>query len=677
MAQKGTPYSASLPFRLVRRSVLTLAFIMVGLTLVLAWPLVSQRFHHDSQAASDGQPSSLVGSSAASEGFASATPSPTLTLTFEQLPPSSTGGEEPAAGPAGSAPALAPGGKLPSLDGLKEGLVILAITEGGYSHLFAYQPQVLPFTRLTSGEWNDITPALSPDGQRLAFASNRGGYWDLYVMDLSTGEATNLTQTPEYDAHPTWSPDGLWLAYETYTGGEEGTLDVVIRPVDGSQAPLELAGGAPSDFAPAWSPKGRQIAFVSNRSGENEIWLADLDRIDDRFINLSRNMYTSETQPAWSPDGAHLAWSSSGSEGVQQLMVLDAGQPDARPAYTGSGEWPAWSPDGDGLLASFRSPNRTYLTGYDGEADGLLLPPTALAGKVNGIAWGRARLPGNLPAPLQQAAQITPVPLWQPALAPAEDLPAGRQRLVPLEGVEAPNPMLQDLVDESFAALRARLAALTGWDFLATLENAYVPLTSSLPPGMNEDWLYTGRAFAFNPSAMNAGWLAVVKEDFGPQTYWRIYLRTRFQDGSLGEPLHDLPWNLTARYGGDARAFEMGGALSTAVPAGYWLDFTELAAAYGWERLPALSTWRSAYSAARFNEFVLADGHDWLSAMLEVYPHEAIDTPTPLPPPTETPTPTLRPTKTPVYTRTPRPSATPRPSRTPSPTPSPTRERGS
>jgi TolB protein len=176
---------------------------------------------------------------------------------------------------------------------------------------------------------------------------------------------------------------------------------------------------------------------------------------------------------------------------------------------------------------------------------------------------------------------------------------------------------------------------------------------------------------------MNAGWLAVVKEDFGPQTYWRIYLRARSQDGSQGEPLHEPPWNLTARFSGDARAYEQGGALAETVPSGYWLDFTELAAAYGWERLPALSSWRSAYSATRFNEFVLADGHDWLSAMLEVYPHEAIDTPTPIPPPTETPTATLRPTRTPIYTRTPLPSRTPKPTRTPSSTPPGTAAPGS
>jgi TolB protein len=248
------------------------------------------------------------------------------------------------------------------------------------------------------------------------------------------------------------------------------------------------------------------------------------------------------------------------------------------------------------------------------------------------------------------------------------EAPNGRQRLVPLDEVDAPYPLLQDLADESFMALRRALATRIGWDYLSTLENAFVPLTSPLFPGMLDDWLYSGRAFALNPAPASAGWLVVVREDYGPSTYWRLYLRTRFQDGSQGRPLHQVPWNLAARYSGDPRAYEAGGAPMATIPPGYWLDFTDLAASYGWERLPALSTWRAALPAARYNEFVLRQGLDWYSAMREIYPEQALYTPTPIQPPTYTPTPTRRPTRTPTPTRTPWPSRTPTPSRTPPPT---------
>ena len=194
--------------------------------------------------------------------------------------------------------------------------------------------------------------------------------------------------------------------------------------------------------------------------------------------------------------------------------------------------------------------------------------------------------------------------------------------------------------------------------------------------------MHTGRAFQFNTAPVNAGWVIIIREDYGPQTYWRIFLRTRFQDGSQGRPLDALPWNFNTRHSGDPLAYERGGSLESSAPAGYWLDFTALANTFGWERQEALPSWRMAYSAIRYNEFVMRAGLDWLNAMLQIYPHEALDTPTPVPSPTFTPTITLTPTRTttptrtPYYTRTPRPTNTPwptktsLPTRTPTPTPS-------
>ncbi len=563
---------------------------------------------------------------------------------------------------------------------IKPGIVILALTEGDQTHLFAYQPQSMSLSRLTIGPWDDITPAISPDGQRLAFASNRSGYWDLYLLDLPTGIVTRLTDSLEYDAAPSWSPDGLWVVHETYL---DDNLELMIRPAAGDQPPTRLTEDPAADHSPAWAPGGRKIVFVSNRSGENDIWIADLDQTPDkRFTNLSRTGNAKEFHPAWSPDGNSIAWASV-EGGFHNLHVWDSRDQQAQPRNAGSGDWPVWSSDGSQLLTTLLAPNSTYLTAYPLDTPGLTLPPMALPGPVDGLVWGDVALPWPLPYPYKEAAIQTPDPLWLPKITPAPDVPGGRALVVALEDVEAPHALMHDIVNESFLALRDEIAPEIGWDFLATLENAFVPLTSSLGPGMVEDWLYTGRAFAFNTLPLNAGWVVVVREDFGADTFWRVFLRARFQDGSTGEPLRDAPWDFSARFTGDPVAYEHGGVEAAAIPPGYWVDFTRLAAAYQWERLPALGTWRASYPAARFNEFAFTNGLDWRSAMLELYPPEVLITPTRVVPPTrtltptprwyETPTPTLTPTSRPTLTPiSPTPTDTPLPPEPSTPTPTPT-----
>jgi hypothetical protein len=297
-----------------------------------------------------------------------------------------------------------------------------------------------------------------------------------------------------------------------------------------------------------------------------------------------------------------------------------------------------------------------------------------LPGQIQGITWGSSEWGSRLPEAFVQIAQLVPSPLWGPVLTPDADIPGGRGHLAVLEDIEAPHAMLHDEVDESFIALRSSLAREIGWDFLSSLENAYVPLTSLLDPGMGSDWLYTGRAFASTTMPMTAGWMVILREEFGAETYWQVFLRARYQDGSAGVPLPGQPWDFNARTSGDPGVYEQGGSLEENIPAGYWVDFTRYAAAFGWQRLPALVLWRSSFPAARFNEFVLTGGLDWRSAMLDIYPPEALITPTALVPPTRTPTRTPRwySTSTPTMTSTPRPTLTPLSlTATPTSTPSP------
>lgn len=552
-------------------------------------------------------------------------------------------------------------------------MVFLSIEENAYAHLFVFDPAGSTLTRITAGDWNDIAPALSPDRARLAFASDRGGSWDLYVMALTTGELKQVTDTPNYDSAPSWSPDGQWLAFETY---QNENLEIAVVNVDsGEQVPLTQHPA--SDHTPAWAPDGRHVAFVSSRGGDSDIWLANLDLAgDERYQNLSNTPFASESSPVWNYDGSQLLWAAaSQTVGFSGLYIWDAASPDRSAYWVGDGFIGTWNEAANQVVAVISAPNQYFMTSYDLDGN-LLLSSIPLSGRVRGMTWGRAGLPSPLPDSFTQAAAMTPSTLWVPAVTPGADVPNQRWYVVDIENIQAPYPQLHDLADESFDALRQRVIQETGWDALASLENAFVPLTTSLEPGWDEDWLYTGRAFAVNSLMSNAGWMATVREDIGAQTYWRVYVRCSVQDGSLGEPIHNSPWNLYARYDLDPRTYEQGGDYAP-VPAGYWVDLTSLAAAYGWERLPSLPNWRTYYKGARFTTFALTSGLTWYQAMQELYPPEALVTPTKVLAPTLTPTPTATFTSTPRPTRTPRmtftPSLTPTITSTPAPpTPTPT-----
>lgn len=624
-----------------RRIALFLCIPLIILSL-LAWPLVQARVN---------SPSSKT------PFVTGATPSKNLIAdTGLESAPSPSQVPNPTV-----TPTIAPsqGITIPSIlqnSPLYSGTIFLAIDESSYTHLFAYRPLSMPLTRLTGGAWDDITPALSPDHRHLAFASNRAGQWDLYLLDLGNGELTRLTETSEYDASPTWSPDGQFIAYETYTGNH---FEIIIRAIDRAEEPILLSDNPADEYQPAWSPRGRQIAFVSLRMGEPEIWLADLDKVGaERFTNLSQDSQSLESHPVWSNDGSKLAWAST-NDGNHNLYVWNSD--DGVPSYAGSGDWPAWSPDNTTLLTTILEPQETLIIANTAKDNVLVLPPIILPGPVKGLTWDEMTLNLPLAEAFNEAAQFTPAPLWQASVSNNSSIPGGRLNLVPLQDVQAPYPMLHDLVNEPFQALRERVSKESGWDLLATLDNAFVPLTDPLLPSMGNDWLYTGRAFAFNTLPLNAGWLAIIPEQFGSQTFWRVYMRARFQDGSQGIPLRFLPWDFNARYSGDPLIYEAGGVLARDIPDGYWVDFTELARAYGWKRLPALMTWRSAYFAARMNEFVFKDGEDWRSAILDLYPPEVLITPTAIIPPTLTPKPTSRwyISPTPTLTPTPGPTLTP------------------
>lgn len=155
------------------------------------------------------------------------------------------------------------------------------------------------------GEGNrsiDISPTLSPDGERVAFCSDRGGSPQIYVMELNSGQARRVSYVDStYCTSPDWSPRGNRLAYVCRRSGR---FQMFTSNVDGSQAVQLTDSGDNED--PSWSPDGRYLAFASTFGRARGFDIAIMRVGDSNLAGPVRQLTFQpgdETQPAWGPLG--------------------------------------------------------------------------------------------------------------------------------------------------------------------------------------------------------------------------------------------------------------------------------------------------------------------------------------------------------------------------------------
>ena len=498
------------------------------------------------------------------------------------------------------------------------GLIIFSMADGAFKHLFAYHPSYLPVTRITADAWDDESPSISPNGDRIAYTSNRFGQRDVFILDLVNNTLTQMTNSPAYEGKIDWSNDGNYIVYDVY---QDDRHDLIIQSVtDTQEPPIQLTDGESNYFQPAWSPDGKQIAFVTDQSGRNEIWLARLQDPNERFLKLIGDPLADYENPAWSPDGSWLAVSRQ--ENKQEVLLISSENSAQEPLVIGYGKNPVWLPDGSGVLVTIESANDTDILAYAVPNKHMMLPPIKLEGGLSGYDWNSANLVPNLQKWTAQHPVSSPEVLWKTddEVSAGEN---GRRSLITLEGIEAPNPALSDSADDRFYALRDLVEEKSGWDFLGILENATLPATSKDMPSITENWLFTGRAIGVNLAPYEAGWMVVSKEEFAGELYWRVWIKCKVQDGTCGQPISGTIWDFNSRFSGDIVAYENGGRVLPA-NAGYWVDFTELASRCGWERIPSQNNWRSYFPGIQFNVFVFRQNLSWTQALLEIYPPDQV-----------------------------------------------------
>ncbi len=303
-----------------------------------------------------------------------------------------------------------------------QGLVVSDAPRGEAPGLFLLSAANGDRRRLTSAaehEWEDSDPALSPDGRTLAFTRYRGyGDSDVYVLPLGPGLAVagppqRLTFDNRLAASPTWASAGRELLLSLGSRlGERQAWRLATSPRGASVTPrLPVAmgtdatnlaynprsrrlvfsrnqirvnsyrvqlrgpgglGGEPEmligstrlDYLPDYSPSGDAIAFMSTRSGSQEVWVVNADGSSPRQVTSMAGPQTGT--PRWSPDGRAILFESRregrrdlyqvGQDGSSLRRLTDGPASKGEPSWSRDGRWIYFNSDKTGRSEVWKMP---------------------------------------------------------------------------------------------------------------------------------------------------------------------------------------------------------------------------------------------------------------------------------------------------------------------------------
>lgn len=197
---------------------------------------------------------------------------------------------------------------------------------------------------------------------KLYFISSRTGSKEIWAMDYDGQNQHPITHLGTISLSPRVSPDNSRIAFASL--GREGWAVRMFSLELGRLVAFPGGSASGSNQSPAWAPDGNRIAFSSSRSGDPEIWIADANGSNPRRITYFKGP---DVSPTWNPrTGSQLAW-VSGRTGLPQIYIMDQdGSNVHRMTDGGYAVSPSWSPNGQFLTFSW---NRKYGPGAPGGQD--------------------------------------------------------------------------------------------------------------------------------------------------------------------------------------------------------------------------------------------------------------------------------------------------------------------
>jgi Tol biopolymer transport system component len=213
-------------------------------------------------------------------------------------------------------------------------------------------------------------PVLSPDGRRLAFEVAAQTV-DIWVFEIGRGTFTRLTQEGK-NSSPVWSPDGRLIAYAATRGD---TTTIVSRPADGSGPETTLWNGKPVCRPYSWAPDGKSLALGCSVEGREEDLYSLWPGAAMPLRPFVSTVY-SDWGPSFSPDGGWIAYISDAS-GQYEIYVRPYPGPGSQwQISTGGGEEPTWSRDGKEIF--YRNGTKWMVTAVNAKTEFSASPPMLL-----------------------------------------------------------------------------------------------------------------------------------------------------------------------------------------------------------------------------------------------------------------------------------------------------------
>lgn len=176
------------------------------------------------------------------------------------------------------------------------------------------------------GGFYNTSPAISPQGDKIAFLSNRDYYFDVYLMNALDGKiikklvegnrSADFEELNIVTPGLSWSPDGKKIALSAKSGGYDVIYLIDIESEDRETIELKLEGVK----SVTWSPDGKYIAFVGHTPIQSDIFLINIETND--LINLTDDVFT-DNDPAWSQDGETIYFSSDRSDRINNEILVD------------------------------------------------------------------------------------------------------------------------------------------------------------------------------------------------------------------------------------------------------------------------------------------------------------------------------------------------------------------